>query len=437
MINKYFSKLLLIASLLLIFYIFYKSEIIWDGNSREYYKSYFIFSIIIFVISLVSFFINERIKIYLIISTVSLIVAIYSFEIYITFQNNFLTKPAYVQLKKAAKIYNNNTGKKFDLRDRKKILEDELKKKNPVTLTITPAWHLDKGNLKILPLAGISKILTINCNENGYYSKYISDRYGFNNPDNEWEKTDFEYLVLGDSFIHGDCVNRPQDIPSQLRLKTNNAGVLNLGYGANGPLFELATLVEYIRPNTSKILWVFTDNDLSNLNNEIENNILIKYLENDNFNQNLINKQIEIDFFLKNILKQNLKKGIGEGKFEFDKFIKFYNTRLIFSKYTFKIKPEFSKILFLAKQIATKNKSDLYFVYLPQYQNYQFNYDNDMYLNVIQTVKNLNINLIDLKKEFEKLNIKKQDLFPFDMYGHYTEYGYKTISDIIYNMTQS
>jgi len=437
MINKYFSKLLLIASLLLIFYIFYKSEIIWDGNSREYYKSYFIFSIIIFVISLVSFFINERIKIYLIISTVSLIVAIYSFEIYITFQNNFLTKPAYVQLKKAAKIYNNNTGKKFDLRDRKKILEDELKKKNPVTLTITPAWHLDKGNLKILPLAGISKILTINCNENGYYSKYISDRYGFNNPDNEWEKTDFEYLVLGDSFIHGDCVNRPQDIPSQLRLKTNNAGVLNLGYGANGPLFELATLVEYIRPNTSKILWVFTDNDLSNLNNEIENNILIKYLENDNFNQNLINKQIEIDFFLKNILKQNLKKGIGEGKFEFDKFIKFYNTRLIFSKYTFKIKPEFSKILFLAKQIATKNKSDFYFVYLPQYQNYQFNYDNDMYLNVIQTVKNLNINLIDLKKEFEKLNIKKQDLFPFDMYGHYTEYGYKTISDIIYNMTQS
>ena len=437
MINKYFSKLLLIASLLLIFYIFYKSEIIWDGNSREYYKSYFIFSIIIFVISLVSFFINERIKIYLIISTVSLIVAIYSFEIYITFQNNFLTKPAYVQLKKAAKIYNNNTGKKFDLRDRKKILEDELKKKNPVTLTITPAWHLDKGNLKILPLAGISKILTINCNENGYYSKYISDRYGFNNPDNEWEKTDFEYLVLGDSFIHGDCVNRPQDIPSQLRLKTNNAGVLNLGYGANGPLFELATLVEYIRPNTSKILWVFTDNDLSNLNNEIENNILIKYLENDNFNQNLINKQIEIDFFLKNILKKNLKKGYGEGKFEFDKFIKFYNTRLIFSKYTFKIKPEFSKILFLAKQIATKNKSDLYFVYLPQYQNYQFNYDNDMYLNVIQTVKNLNINLIDLKKEFEKLNIKKQDLFPFDMYGHYTEYGYKTISDIIYNMTQS
>ena len=89
------------------------------------------------------------------------------------------------------------------------------------------------------------------------------------------------------------------------------------------------------------------------------------------------------------------------------------------------------------KQIATKNKSDLYFVYLPQYQNYQFNYDNDMYLNVIQTVKNLNINLIDLKKEFEKLNIKTQDLFPFDMYGHYTEYGYKTISDIIYNMTQS
>tara|TARA_A100001011_G_C14305033_1_gene842653 strand:- start:916 stop:2226 length:1311 start_codon:yes stop_codon:yes gene_type:complete len=435
-VKKYFSKLFLFLSIILLLYIWYKSEIIWDGNSRGYYKSYFIFSLVMFSFSLLSFIFSDRIKKYITISIISIIFAIYSFEYFITFQNNFLTKPAYVQLKKAAKIYKKNTGKEFDLRERKEILDDELKEKKKITLSITPAWHLASKNLNILPLAGISNFMTINCNENGYYSKYLSDRYGFNNPDNEWEKLEYEYIVLGDSFVHGDCVNRPDDIPSQLRLRLDK-GVLNLGYGANGPLLELATLVEYIKPNTKKILWIFTDNDLSNLNDEIKNNILIKYLENIDFNQNLINKQKDIDIYLENILKKNLIKGVGEGKFEINKFIKFYNTRLIFSKYSFQVKPEFSKILSLAQKIADKNNSEFYFIYLPQYQNYQFNYDNEMYKNVINTVNSLDINLIDLKHELEKLSIEKTNLFPFNMYGHYTKYGYKVISDIIYNMTQS
>ena len=58
----------------------------------------------------------------------------------------------------------------------------------------------------------LSNSETIHCNENGYYSIYQSDRYGFNNPDNEWDKKEIEYLLVGDSFTHGDCVNRPNDI---------------------------------------------------------------------------------------------------------------------------------------------------------------------------------------------------------------------------------
>ena len=60
----------------------------------------------------------------------------------------------------------------------------------------------------------ISDSKTINCNENGYYSIYKSDRFGFNNPDLEWDKKDIEYLLIGDSFVHGACVNRPYDIGS-------------------------------------------------------------------------------------------------------------------------------------------------------------------------------------------------------------------------------
>ena len=55
--------------------------------------------------------------------------------------------------------------------------------------------------IQILPLSGISNSETIHCNENGYYSIYQSDRYGFNNPDEEWDKKEIEYLLVGDSFI--------------------------------------------------------------------------------------------------------------------------------------------------------------------------------------------------------------------------------------------
>ena len=43
---------------------------------------------------------------------------------------------------------------------------------------------------------------------------FISDRYGFNNPDNEHNSHDIEYFLVGDSFTHGACVNRPNDITS-------------------------------------------------------------------------------------------------------------------------------------------------------------------------------------------------------------------------------
>jgi hypothetical protein len=66
-------------------------------------------------------------------------------------------------------------------------------------------------------LGGISYAETIHCNENGYYSIYQSDRYGFNNPDTEWDSEEIEYLLVGDSFTHGRCVNRPNDIASVLR----------------------------------------------------------------------------------------------------------------------------------------------------------------------------------------------------------------------------
>ena len=88
----------------------------------------------------------------------------------------------------------------------------------------------------------------------GYYSFYKSDRFGFNNPDYEWDKKSLKYILIGDSFTHGACVNRPNDIASVLR-NLSGESVLNLGYSGNGPLLEFATLREYLKPNIENIIW--------------------------------------------------------------------------------------------------------------------------------------------------------------------------------------
>ena len=149
--------------------------------------------------------------------------------------------------------------KKWDERTKFEIYKD-LKKENVEIVVTTPPNHfLNKKYdeiLDMLPLGGVSNTKTIYCNENGYYSIYQSDRYGFNNPDTEWDKKKIEYLLIGDSFVHGACVNRPNDISSVLRTKYNKS-TLNLGYGGNDSLIQYATLREYLNSNVKKVIWVF------------------------------------------------------------------------------------------------------------------------------------------------------------------------------------
>ena len=81
---------------------------------------------------------------------------------------------------------------------------------NDIVVTIQPDQHYLRKD--IYPLSGISNSQTIHCNENGYYTLFESDRYGFNNPDDQWDKDNIEFFIVGDSFAMGECVNRPYDL---------------------------------------------------------------------------------------------------------------------------------------------------------------------------------------------------------------------------------
>jgi|TARA_B100001964_G_scaffold146724_1_gene161567 hypothetical protein len=128
----------------------------------------------------------------------------------------------------------------------------------------------------------------------------------FNNPDSEWDKKQVAFFLVGGSFVQGHCVNEKDTIAGNIRKKIKDAAVLSLGYGNNGPLIEHVTLREYLPlTNTEKVLWFYTEgNDLKDLKGEISNLILLNYLNNKEFSQNLPSKQNNIDVKLKKILQK-------------------------------------------------------------------------------------------------------------------------------------
>ena len=447
--NKIFFSIILIISLLILIYIFYRSEIYWNGSKRSYYLIYYTVSSILIFFSIVTFFINQKIKQYLIILSITIIASLYLFEGYLT----SLGQPA------KEKLYEKQTGKKWDTRIKYEIYKDLKKTNNKITLNVSPNFYIAKDYpiLPILPLSGISNSLTIDCNENGYYSINQSDRYGFNNPDTEWSKKEIQYLLVGDSFTYGSCVNRPNDIASVLRILSDKP-VLNLGQSGNGPLIEYATLREYLNKDVKKVLWIYYEgNDLGNVKYERGKKILMNYLNNLNFTQSLKFKQNKIDNLAINYLSEEEKKtekdrkkareNIIESenfKFRLIKFIKLYNTRsLIFLKQPqYSIQPapvpEFKKILQLSKELVEKNNSKLYFVYLPEYSRYKKNYDKTNYNLVKSIVNGLNIHFIDMHKEVfekEKDPLKFFAFGKFQRTGHFNIEGYRKVAEKIYKLT--
>ena len=430
-LKKIFFPSITIISFLLFFYVFYKSEIFWGGQQRGFYLFYYILSLILFFFSIIAFFLSAKIKEYLAISCLSVVASLYLFETYLTF-NKSTSKENILK----EKLYNKQTGKKWDNRRLFEIEKDLKKIDEKIVVRFYPIFYIKEEN-SILPLSGISNSKTIHCNENGYYSIYKSDRYGFNNPNEEWDNKKVEYVLVGDSYPHGACVNRPNDISSVLRKLSGNS-VINLGFSGNGPLLQYAALKEYLKPNVKKVLWLYYEgNDLTELLNEKKNRLLKNYLDNKNFTQNLTQKQNEIDNFLRNKIEVEREKSLISTKSRIKKFIKLGKLRETFINQPVASPAlEFKKILRLAKNFSEKNNSKFYFVYLPEFKRYKFKYDQANYKIVKNIIMELDIPFIDLHQElFQKVE-NPLKLFPFELLGHYNINGYKKVAETIYKFSK-
>jgi hypothetical protein len=304
-----------------------------------------------------------------------------------------------------------------------------------------------KSNKSLIPLSGRSYFETIHCNESDFWAIYRSDRYGFNNPDYEWDKKE-SILLVGDSYVHGACVLEKDTISGQLRfLLNNNFPIINLGTDGKGPLSQFATIKEYSSLTRPKvILWFYYEgNDLLDLQTELKNKILSKYFFLEDFDQALKDKQTEIDLVLDEMFL-DATEGLSRSR-----FFRFLKLRFVmeFIKKTENIisnsqnnkilnttLKDLEKVLEKTKKYSENNNIKLVFVYLPQphrfLDSYNENYGYNYYLDINSIIKKLDIPMIDIYKEvFLKYEDPKK-LFPFERINHYNAFAYKLIAKKIY-----
>ena len=220
-------------------------------------------------------------------------------------------------------------------------------------------------------------------------------------------------------------------------------------------LIEYASLREYLPfVNAKRVIWLYYEaNDLTNLSDELKNKILLNYLNDENFTQNLYLKQNIIDNMINEYILNEvepyyrdrednhtlgiLQKFVGMKQINWLYFIKLYKVRrLTIEKLLRSPNKEFMKILKLLKEFTENNGASFYFVYIPEYNRYKnklsITDDSQNYKEVIQIIKDLEIPFVDLNEELFQKHKDPLSLYPFRSWGHFNELGYKTISEIIF-----
>ena len=426
--------------IVLLFFVFLSLSVFFlikdfntDESLKGYYKIYLYFFLILSLLFFIAIILNNKFKVYLLVIFCSLVSSLYLFEFYIFKKGdiNFLKRDL------------DNWENKFY------YLQKEIKKQDAYT-----AFSYEDD--KIFSLSGLQNSKILMCNESGYWAKYYSDRYGFNNPDDVWEKKNIDIVFIGDSFTKGECVNQGSEITSQLR-ELQNLNIINLGWQGTGPLRQFATYREFIKDKQTKyIFWVyFEENDLDDLLQERNNKILMEYFNNSSFNQNLMSEDIKKKVFNLILNKHNefMKK-----EFEINdnirrytnliNYIKLYKTRQIilanFYKKFFENKDNllienyedenldfYFKLLDKLSDETSKN-TKIVLVYLPK-EKYGFtsgfNKSSKIKKTIFSELEKRNIDIIDIDTKIKDNFFNPGDLYPKQHVGmHFNEKGYKFIA---------
>lgn len=297
------------------------------------------------------------------------------------------------------------------------------------------------GRVKAIPLGGVANADIVMGNEGGQYIVYRSDRHGFNNPPESWERSEFDAIALGDSFTEGCCVALDKSYAGLLRRDI--PGFLNLGMHSSGPLVELAVLREYSPGLKAKqILWFYNNGDMGDLEDERQT-VLSRYLDG-SYRQDLASMQEAIDRFWTQRVEESVRRGallslrrslprsLGNSLTGMQEFLLLSGLRFHVTAAAAGQPPErtwylLTRSLDRAKRHAETMGARLIFVYIPGWDDYEgfTGMHGGMREKALASARGLGLNAIDVYPAL-KNHPSPTSLFSFTR-SHFTEEGHRMV----------
>lgn len=343
-------------------------------------------------------------------------------------------------------------GADYDTRSRLEVVLD-ARRTDPYWFPAVPAntyltSHIIINGERILPLAGVANAKVVGCNESGYFNTFATDELGFRNPKQTWPLTERSHVFLiGDSFTQGDCVNDGDDIAGLLRKKYPH--LVNLGVGGNGPLFELATLREYVINTNAlrpRVVWLYYEgNDLTDLARDMRDPILRRYLD-PQYTQSLYMRRDAVNAAVRSHVEKKIAEGAKNLPWMFP-----YTRQLVWTlrhknraadpaqdknALSLRSVEQFVHLIELAQTQTQARGGRFLFVYLPEYNRFigkPPSMSARMKPELLSRLQAAGVEVLDLT---ERLVGHKDpaSLLPFRMPGrHYTPEGYAIIADALAN----
>lgn len=287
----------------------------------------------------------------------------------------------------------------------------------------------------LLPLIGISTATTVLCNETGQHAIYTSDAHGHRNPSIP-EQADI--VLVGDSFMQGQCVADGLDIGGLLRAR--GYSVYNVGSSGNGPLLNLAALLEYGLAKKPKIvLWGYAGNDPMELRNEMLHARLRAYLDAPDRLQDLVERQPEIDAYWRahlDRMKYLEPRPKSDRRWKPEKptlqqLVTLYHLRrLLGLRRTEKgaWQDTFRRTLRTARERVEAAGGKMYFVPFPYFELVTSKPDAPR--EIFAIVAPTGVPAVDLDRPFVE-HADTESLFPLRMPGHFSEAGYAFVVDLL------
>ena len=284
--------------------------------------------------------------------------------------------------------------------------------------TFNGEYFLNKiKNKEIVSFKFISNFVTLNdthlsvfndenvkiyCNKKKFLN-HSFDKFGFLNSNNDWDNLN-EFVILK-SYSELNC--NDFNLKDSKKFFFRSKKKLDLSSISSGPLHQYSILKEFfINIKTKKVFWLhFEGSDISDLNN-LKNDKLKKYFENDSYNQNL---SFYNTYLKKQEIQKNLKKfNKGIFKKELKNILLLYRTKSFlnsigpFKKKTtkdlrFSEIDELVQILNKTNIFLNEKNIDFIFFYLPRESETKESHKNlKIKKNLFNVLRYNNIKFFDL-----------------------------------------